>query len=167
MDNKIGKMFCVGEQPHQDFILRSARNTDQDRRKSSAAYKKRNRSDRDREKQANSKLLHYPSEEVRPKQPQPDLASCFRQQSLGGPEERAAGGRGGSRQKHREFSIIMESIKDVLRSNERQSQEAREVREFRSKFDLRDEFLCLRSKLHEQLCRSELRDEQRSRECEQ
>lgn len=78
-------------------------------------------------------------------------------------EEKAASHKGESRQKHQEFSIIMESIKDVLRCNEKQSQEAREVREFRSKFNLKDEFLCLRSKLHQQLYRSELREEHRSR----
>lgn len=41
------------------------------------------------------------------------------------------------------------------------------MREFRGKFNLKDEFLCLRTKLHQQLYRSELRDEHRSREFEQ
>lgn len=40
-------------------------------------------------------------------------------------EEKTASHKGESRQKHQEFSIIMESIKDVLRCNEKQSQEAR------------------------------------------
>ena len=54
---------------------------------------------------------------------QKELAGCIRKQSLSGPfEEKAGSQRTEARQKHQEFSIIMESIKDVLRSNEKQSQ---------------------------------------------
>jgi hypothetical protein len=59
----------------------------------------------------------------------------------------------------------MENIKDILKSSDKQT---KETNEFKNKFNLKDEFLCLRTRLHQQLYKSELRDDHfRSKEIEQ
>lgn len=50
----------------------------------------------------------------------------------------------------------MQNIKYILKSDQKQT---KETNEFKNKFNLKDEFLCLRTRLHQQLYKSELRDD--------
>ena len=109
-------------------MLRSSRNISKERRKFSAGYKKRNYNDRSKEKEA--RLFNYRSEEIGNlrNHNNTSLNHATKKHNLNGLIEEYSINLGStkkianldtSKSKHQDFSIIMENIKDVFKSNDK------------------------------------------------
>lgn len=160
-------MFCISEQSHYQFMLRSARNITRQRRKFSAGYKKRNYNDRSKEKEAS--LFNYCSEQMQNRRNDntSNFACTTKRRNLIGLIEQKNSNLTSNKKvsyldackgKDQDFSIIMQNIKDVFKANQKISK--KESQEAKHKvLSSKEDFLCLRTKLHQQLYLAQMKED--------